>query len=660
MAWIAVSIVGGVTAGALMSRGGGGSSSPTYVENDYGQTLKESLTDQIDIAPDLFQAESNTQFGRPAYARLEQELVRNSLLGDQVTYDSQGREITGYSTGADDFAITETGSQDRQRRVGTRNGGMQLNDGVISGGDPVFNVKGRGMNLPFSSKEKAEEWISKQKDEAVYRQNADGETIYIKPRANETVGTGGSVGLMAGNQMTEYYDGKGKRKAGFDNKGNFQGVNQLDADLKFRQQSDSLKQTTLLADKYGDELTDALRTDDMSSAISGFKDLANKDSSNQSIVGSGGRYDKARELSSGIGGISGSSIAGGGQATNVYRAGIGDLNGLRSGLANDALSELRTGGNLSAQELRQVEQDARASQTARGVSRNFSSVVDEVANKESLRRERQNESRAYAQSVGGMEAGMRGQEVSTDMQAQMANQGASQDMLSRGLQAQMANAQFGQQAQMANQQRDMQGMAQQLTGFAQDSDEDLAIQNMNRQFNMQSLQSDRASRAQLIGIEQATSADPFMAITGRNFTGSQGGQNVYGNGQSAINATPNLYNPSQGAEFIANQTAGQNNFNANLYSADQQAKAGMYSGLAGMTGTIASAGLKYCWVAREVYGEDNPMWLLFRDWLDTEAPSWFKATYLKFGERFAKFIKNKPRFKKVIRNWMTSKIKEVI
>lgn len=632
---------------------------PTYVTNEYGDTTREALEAQIDLAPDLFNAEADYNYGRPAYARLEQELIRNSLIGDQITYDDQGRQVTGYRTGADDFSITEAGSQDRQRRVGTRNGGTVLDNGVISGGDPVFNVKGRGQNMQFSTKEKAEEWISQQKDEAVYKTDEAGNVVVNNFKKGMTEGTGGAVGLMAGNQMTEYFDGQGKRKAGFDNKGNFQGVNQLDADLKFRQQSDSLKQTTVLADKYGEELTDALRTDDMSKAISGFADLANKESSGQSIVGSGGRYDKAKELSSGIGGISGSSITGGGQASTVNRAGIGDLNGLRGGLSNDALAELRTGGNLSAQELRQVEQDARASQTARGVSRNFSSVVDEVANKESLRRARQNEARAYAQSVGGMEAGMRGQEVSTDMQAQMANQGASQDMLNRSLQAQMANAQFGQQAQMANQQRDMQGMAQQLTGYAQDSDEDLAIQNMNRQFNMQALQADRASRAQLIGIEQATSADPFMAITGRNFTGSQGGQNVYGNGQSGINASPNLYNPSQGAEYIANQTAGLNNFNANLYSADQQKKGAMWGGALGMAGTIASAGIR-CWVAREVYGKDNPMWMLFRDWLDDEAPSWFRATYLKYGERFAKFIKDKPRLKKVIRNWMTSKIKEVV
>ena len=602
---------------------------PQYISNDYEETTREALQAQIDLAPDLYNAESNNQYGRPAYARLEQELIKNALLGDRVSYDSQGREITGYSTASEDFTITDS-ERVRQRRVGARNGGEIPNDGYITK-PPLFYVKGRDQEKTFTSREDAENWISQQGDRTVYRQNEDGETIYIKPRANETVGTGGAVSLLAGDQFTEYDDGRGKRRAGFDNKGNFLGVNQLDADLKYRQASDSLQQTTTLAQKYGDDLTDALRTDDMSSAISGFKDLATARSNGDDIKGSGGRFLKAQQLSDGVRNIK--------EQAGINASGVGDLAGLRSNLNADALAELQTGGGLSDREIRQLEEDTRASQTARGVARNYSSVVDEVANKESLRRARQNEARAYAQQVGGMEAGLRGQELGTDMQAQL------------------ANAQFLQQAQMANQQVDMQGVAQQLTGFAQDADEDMAVQNMNRQFDMQALQADRASRAQLIGIEQATSADPFMAITGRNFTGSQGGQNVYGNGQTAINASPNLYNPAQGAEFIANQTAGLNNFNANLYSADQQRTGAIVGGLTSMVGSLGSSAIKYCWVAREVYGEDNPMWLLFRDWLDQEAPSWFRAIYLKFGERFAKFIRNKPRLKKTIRNWMTSKIR---
>lgn len=63
-----------------------------------------------------------------------------------------------------------------------------------------------------------------------------------------------------------------------------------------------------------------------------------------------------------------------------------------------------------------------------------------------------------------------------------------------------------------------------------------------------------------------------------------------------------------------------------------------------------------CWVAREVYGEDNPDWLLFRKWLFSRAPVWLLNKYIEYGERIAKFISNKKRIKALLRMWMDSKI----
>jgi len=68
----------------------------------------------------------------------------------------------------------------------------------------------------------------------------------------------------------------------------------------------------------------------------------------------------------------------------------------------------------------------------------------------------------------------------------------------------------------------------------------------------------------------------------------------------------------------------------------------------------------YCWVAREVYGVDNPKWLLFRDWLLNQAPAWFRDLYLKHGEQFAAFISNKPLLKSLIRTWMDNRIENHI
>lgn len=67
-----------------------------------------------------------------------------------------------------------------------------------------------------------------------------------------------------------------------------------------------------------------------------------------------------------------------------------------------------------------------------------------------------------------------------------------------------------------------------------------------------------------------------------------------------------------------------------------------------------------CWVAREVYGVDNPDWLRFRSWLLTKAPAPFRALYIAHGERFARWISDKPRVKTLIRAWMDRRLQTAI
>ena len=96
-----------------------------------------------------------------------------------------------------------------------------------------------------------------------------------------------------------------------------------------------------------------------------------------------------------------------------------------------------------------------------------------------------------------------------------------------------------------------------------------------------------------------------------------------------------------------------------MYNAQQAADATKTAGIFGGLGSAIAGGLsaaKWCWVAREVYGLHNPAWIAFREWMLNESPSWFRAIYIKFGERFAKFISNKPRLKARIRMWMDTKI----
>ena len=89
--------------------------------------------------------------------------------------------------------------------------------------------------------------------------------------------------------------------------------------------------------------------------------------------------------------------------------------------------------------------------------------------------------------------------------------------------------------------------------------------------------------------------------------------------------------------------------------------AGGAGGIGGAGGGGGAGGLGggaggLCWVAREVYGDTNPKWLLFRGWLTTEAPAWLLSTYRQHGEQFAGWLHDKPVAKAGVRMLMDAAI----
>jgi hypothetical protein len=85
-------------------------------------------------------------------------------------------------------------------------------------------------------------------------------------------------------------------------------------------------------------------------------------------------------------------------------------------------------------------------------------------------------------------------------------------------------------------------------------------------------------------------------------------------------------------------------------AAPQATGGGAAGGGMGMGG--GGAGVGFCWVAREVYGESNPKWLRFRDWLTADAPRWLHDLYAAHGEAFAGWLRDKPAAKAVVRTLM--------
>lgn len=155
-------------------------------------------------------------------------------------------------------------------------------------------------------------------------------------------------------------------------------------------------------------------------------------------------------------------------------------------------------------------------------------------------------------------------------------------------------------------------------------------------------------------------------VLGNDMNIAQAGYNQYGapmmqgmmQGFSPTGIATNAMgmNSSLGPQFINPQDQMAQNINAGNYNAQLQANVATASNNAAVIGGgLSAAGSIFkgvCWVAREVYGVENPDWLIFREWLYDKAPAWFRKFYLKHGEKFAEFISNKPMLKSIVRSAM--------
>ena len=190
--------------------------------------------------------------------------------------------------------------------------------------------------------------------------------------------------------------------------------------------------------------------------------------------------------------------------------------------------------------------------------------------------------------------------------------------------------------------------------------EDRNREALNRAFAQNVLGQEEASATRMVGLEQATLTDPLRP--GANTLGAA--QGVFGQAGYGLDSGPQYLRPEAGLGYISNRAANE----AAMWGAGQAADAARYAGTMDMIGGLGSAAIggwspfgkkkttPICWVAREVYGAHNPAWLDFREWMLLRAPSWFRALYIGYGERFAKFISDKPRLKARIRSWMDTKI----
>lgn len=178
----------------------------------------------------------------------------------------------------------------------------------------------------------------------------------------------------------------------------------------------------------------------------------------------------------------------------------------------------------------------------------------------------------------------------------------------------------------------------------------------------ENLQRRRQQFAQnVVGVNAATQSDPFMAILGRPGIAPNAGISIGSQGQSMNPGQ--VFNPESAyaGSLYANNYNGQNAANIATGEANAAVTAGALSAVGSAAGGIGGgmatgAAMRACWVAREVYGSDNPRWRMFKAWLESRAPTWFHNLYMTKGEAFALWLHDHPWLKKPIRLWMDSRI----
>lgn len=180
------------------------------------------------------------------------------------------------------------------------------------------------------------------------------------------------------------------------------------------------------------------------------------------------------------------------------------------------------------------------------------------------------------------------------------------------------------------------------------------------------LRTRQAFGSQVLAQQQALYGDPWMQVVGRASGQAPLAMGFAGQGSGIAGAAgpKSFVQESQNAFDIAGYNANAHNA-ASISSANNKAAVtgsifgAVGSAAGGLGGGFLAGRSNPCWVAREIYGVQNPRWLLFRSWLMTSAPGWFRRLYIAYGERFAQWIQGKDRIKNQIRKWMDRKIEDM-
>lgn len=285
----------------------------------------------------------------------------------------------------------------------------------------------------------------------------------------------------------------------------------------------------------------------------------------------------------------------------------GEAANIRSNLERQISAGLAQAGTLDPAMIRAAEQAVRARGAASGnilgnlsAFREARAVGEAISNADVQRRQ---------QALGLLQSGQTTSDVA-NRQAQEAFQNILAATGQRNTAQQQTFA-----GQMASQQQ-RQGAQQQN------------IANIQSALGLQPIVS---QAAQLGGLQQG--ASPFAApqyIQGMQQAGP--GQLLQTGSSFALQNAQNAFEASQANSPLA-----------------------IVKGVTSAIGALGSAA--GCYVARECIPDQ---WEAFYFWKELVGPAWFKSFYDSNAEKFAKWLKDKPKAKKLVANWMIGRIKSLV
>ena len=620
----------------------------SFIEGALQDRLSSTLTNLTDQL--ISNLENNPDFDQETLDKIKTE--RSSIPGfDQKTMmGSEGFDGYGLNKNQNSYAIT-----DAQPIFAKDTEGNVITDVSKAGttetttlptqrtGDGVIDLLGDSRSVQDTvARPDYEQYVRNNPEymAEVARDNATREQQGLPPRSLAEWGEAhyARVGEAKGDTLpTSYEQSDTGRQAGFasaEDGGGFLGLSAFSEDLAAgnlsRQRERDLLDVARLSGTYQDIMDDY--KPGTQQALSDAREVLASQKDN--LTGAGAITVPTDSTFAGVGNV---KVADPNKlsASTAFNQQLARGQGtLRSDILTDAQTALKQG--LTPREERQIAEAARARSTMMGRTFDQSGAIAEAEARVAEDNARRMQNRAYAQSVLGQEAGLQQGDIT---------RGMGQESEQAGLQqrADLVQSDVDLRSALANQ-----AQQQQANQFGVGATMD--AERLNEQLRQQGTLGYIQAASNLAALEDRTTLDPFQAVLGRGGGQSlSSGQSVLGTAGYGLGSGPQFINPESGLGFIQNQNTNL----MNMYNAQTQADAEKFSGL---TSAAATAALAACWVAREVYGVDNPAWVSFRYWMLNESPSWFRATYLKYGERFARFISDKPRLKARIRTWMDSKI----